>query len=324
MQTIELLDRESGTYELDLLSIVESILDNPDVVLFRQLDRLKREKLAELKAQGVEYEERIVELDKLTHPKPNADFAYDTFNAFAKRHPWVRAENIRPKSVAREMYETFSSFGDYVKDHGLERSEGLVLRYLSEMYKTLVHTVPVAARTAGVDDVITFFGAMLKSVDSSLIDEWERLLSGGAPDAKPSNDETSVVVAADRVDITKDTRQFVVLIRNALFSVLRALARREYDRAAALLEPGDEVWTPRRLETALEPFFDERSAIRLDPAARAPTHTRIVSTTGPIWPVEQIICDPDDANEWALFCRVDVDESRDAGHPVVLLDRIGP
>src|SRR5262249_49153017 len=157
LETIDLLDRTSETYALDLLTLVESILENPDLVLMRQLDKIKTEKMAEMKAAGVEYDDRIAELEKLEYPKPNRDFVYDTFTAFAKKHPWVGQENIRPKSIAREMFETFQSFPEYVKDYGLERGEGLLLRYLSDVYKTLVQTVPAPAKTLEVDDVITYF-----------------------------------------------------------------------------------------------------------------------------------------------------------------------
>ena len=134
------------TYALDVLTLVESIVENPDVVLRKQLDRLKTEKMAEMKAAGVEYEERIAQLDELEWPKPNRDFIYDTFNAFADRHPWVGQENVRPKSIAREMYEGFASFDDYVRSYGLERSEGVLLRYLSQVFKTLARDGAAAAR----------------------------------------------------------------------------------------------------------------------------------------------------------------------------------
>src|SRR5260221_11465729 len=123
VETIDLLDATSETYALDVLSLVESILEQPKVVLFAQLDRLKTERMSQLKAEGVEYEQRIEELDKLEWPKPLADFIYETFNAFAQRHPWVGQENIRPKSIARDLVEKFCSFHDYVRDYGLARSE---------------------------------------------------------------------------------------------------------------------------------------------------------------------------------------------------------
>ena len=154
LDTLKLLDRESPDYALDVLTLVESILENPELVLRKQLDRLKTEKIAELKAAGVEYDERMAELEKLEYPKPNRDFIYDTFNAFAAAHPWVGQENIRPKSIAREMYEQFSSFDEYIRDYELQRAEGLLLRYLSEVYKALVQTVPDRGQNDEIEQII--------------------------------------------------------------------------------------------------------------------------------------------------------------------------
>ncbi len=134
--------RSSETYALDLLTLVESILENPELILRRQLDKLKDRKVAEMKAEGVDYDQRMEELEKLEYPKPLRDFVYGTFNAFADRHPWVGEENIRPKSIAREMFEGFRSFSDYVQEYDLERAEGLLLRHLNSVYKVLSQTVP--------------------------------------------------------------------------------------------------------------------------------------------------------------------------------------
>ena len=128
-----------------------------------------------MKAAGVEYEERIAQLDALEWPKPNRDFIYATFNDFAERHPWVGQDNVHPKSIAREMYEGFTAFNDYVRSLGLERSEGVLLRYLSQVFKTLEQTVPAAARTDEVLDVIAHLRSLLRDVDSSLLEEWEAL-----------------------------------------------------------------------------------------------------------------------------------------------------
>jgi superfamily II RNA helicase len=320
VEALSVLDPEAEDYGLDVLTFVESILENPEIILLRQVDLLKTRKLAELKAAGVEYEERMAELEKIDYPRPKAELIYEVFNVFAKAHPWVAAENVRPKAIAREMYEGFLSFSDYIREYGLERSEGLLLRYLSDVYKTLTQTVPVAVRSDAVEDIITYFRALLASVDSSLIDEWERLVARGAPDT--ASPETALV-EADRVDVTRDARGFEVLIRNRLFSLLRALERRDADAALALLEPGEETWSAQRFEAVLTPYFAEHQSIRLDPAARSPKNTRILSKDGRYWPVQQVITDPEDDNDWALFGRIDVDRSREAGHPVFLLDRIG-
>ncbi len=109
--------------------------------------------MAQMKADGVEYEQRMEELEKLEYPKPLRDFVYETFNAFADRHPWVGEENIRPKSIAREMFENFSSFAEYVLDYELQRSEGLLLRHLNSVYKVLSQTVPDGSKTDEVVEI---------------------------------------------------------------------------------------------------------------------------------------------------------------------------
>ena len=137
VDTVGALDAASPTYALDVLTLVESLLENPDYVLRQQLEALKRVKLGELKAAGVEYEQRIEELEKLEHPKPLRELVYETFNAFARAHPWVRGDDVRPKSIAREMVERFMDFNEYVREYELGRAEGTLLRYFSDMYKAL-------------------------------------------------------------------------------------------------------------------------------------------------------------------------------------------
>ena len=174
--------RESPDYALDVLTLVESILENPELILRKQLDRIKDRAMAEMKADGIEYEQRMEELEKLEYPKPLRDFVYDTFNAFADRHPWVGEENIRPKSIAREMFENFRSFADYVLDYELQRSEGLLLRHLNSVYKVLSQTVPDGVKTDEVREMELYLRTLLRQVDSSLEDEWERMRD---PDYQP-------------------------------------------------------------------------------------------------------------------------------------------
>jgi hypothetical protein len=315
-ETIEKLDRADPGYGLEVTTLVESILEDPSLILERQLDRLKTLKLAEMKAAGVEYDERIAELEKMEYPKPNREFVYATFNDFAKRHPWVGSENIRPKSIAREMYESFFSFPEYVKEYGVERAEGLLLRYLSDVYKTLVQTVPAGAKNEAVDDVVTYFGAMVRSVDASLLDEWERMREG-----KPVTAEERAREPIDAADLTRDAKAFTVLVRNAMFAVVRALAKRDFATVATLFEAG-EPWAAKRVEEAMAPFFAEHAAVRVDPAARAPGNTRIEKGEAS-WKVEQVICDPDDANDWRIASTVDLAASAKAGRPVMRLEIVG-
>jgi hypothetical protein len=322
LDTLNKLDPYSPTYALDLLTLVESILESPDLILQKQLDKLKGIKVAEMKAAGVEYEERMEELAKLEHPKPNRDFIYETFNAFAAKHPWV-GENIRPKSIAREMFETGQSFAEYVKEYNLERGEGLLLRYLSDAYRVLVQTVPAPAKTEEVHDIIEYFWAIVRGVDSSLLDEWERMRD---PERLLREELFGTPKEEEPLDVTRDRRGFTVLVRNAMFQLLRALASRDYEEAAALVAEGTEPWTPQSLEAAMSRFFEEHSAVRTDPTARAPANTIIhdesEGAAPGMWEVNQVIVDPEDDNDWIVDCVVDLARSREAAKPIVTLRRI--
>jgi superfamily II RNA helicase len=315
IDTIDRLDRESASYPLDVLTLVESILEDPDFILRQQLEALKRVKLGELKAAGVEYEQRIEELEKLEHPKPLREFVYETFNAFARLHPWVRGDDVRPKSIAREMFERFMDFNEYVREYELGRAEGTLLRYLSDVYKALVQTVPAPAKTPDVEEIEVFLGAMIRAVDTSLLDEWERMRAGA-----PKDVVADVVDVVHEEDVTRDERGFAVLVRNAMAQLLRALARKDWPAAAALVhEPGREVadaWTAERFEKALAPFFAEHATIRTDGSARASNRTRIEKIAGS-WNVIQVIADVDGDDDWALSCSVDIASSAAAGKPAL-------
>lgn len=313
------LDPESATYAVDVLTLVESILEDPDAVLRQQLEVVKRTKLAELKMAGVEYEERVSALEKLEYPKPLRDFVYDSFNEFARAQPWARGDNVKPKSVAREMVERFMDFNEYVREYELGRSEGTLLRYLTDAYRVLVQTVPTAAKTAEVEEIEVFLRAMVRSVDSSLLDEWERLRAPVDPSQAPASLED---VAPPLV--TSDERAFTVLIRGAMFQLLRALAVKDWTSAASMVSslPDDDAWTAERFARELEPFFEEHSAVRLDPASRSPQNTRVVDRRLEAWEIVQVLCDPEDDNDWMLSCVVDLDASNRDGKPAIAMRAI--
>jgi hypothetical protein len=271
IDTLKLLDKSSDSYALDMLTLVESILENPQVVLFAQLDRLKDEKMAALKAEGVEFAQRIEELDKMEYPKPLRDFVYDTFNQFAERHPWIGQENIRPKSVARDMMERFCSFHDYVRDYGLQRSEGVLLRYLSQAYKALVQTIPEPTRTDELDDIIDQLRAMLRAVDSSLLDEWQSLRE------TPDGVKLVPLSSAPAPALSESPRALAVRVRGELHRLLGALARKDWAAAAALIRPTPdaEPWTAERIAAELSPLFAAQGTIDVTPRARRPNLTQL-------------------------------------------------
>lgn len=322
LDVLPLLDKESETYALDVLTFVESILEDPDPILRRQLDKLKTEKVAELKAAGVEYDDRMAELEKLEYPKPNRDLVYDTFNEFARKHPWVKTENIRPKSIAREMVESVMSFTEYVREYGLERVEGLLLRYLSDVYKTLLQTVPAWARDERVDDLVTTFGAVVRQVDSSLLDEWERLKDPYQLfEPAPQRDELEPAGAGD---VTKDEKAFTVLVRNEVFRLIRALSRGDWAEAGRIVASSPELEAREavRIQQALMPFFAEHRSLRVDPEARSPKYTS-VDRQETMWRVRQILLDSDDDNDWFFDATINLNRSREAARPVMTLDHIG-
>jgi hypothetical protein len=334
LETIPLLDADSPEYALDLLTLVESILENPEIILRRQLDRIKDEAIAKMKAEGMEYEQRMEELEKLEYPKPMADFVYTTFNAFAERHPWVGEENIRPKSIAREMFEQFRSFAEYVLDYELQRSEGLLLRHLNSVYKALSQTVPDGLKSEQVFEMESYLGTLVREVDSSLADEWERMRDPGyqpltAPGTpglalKPPGSEDAAP------DITLDAKAFTRAIRTRVFTFLRAWSNGNGVAALAALDlprPDDDpsaAWAPERLRTALDEYRVEHGALRLDPEARNLRHTYVhTAGDGDPWRVQQMLVDPEEHNDWVAEFEVDIKASRDAGQPVLRLVRLG-
>ena len=328
LETLPALDPAAPDYALDVLTLVESILENPDIILRRQLDKLKGQRLAELKQEGVEYDERMEELEKLEHPKPRRDFIYSTFNAFADRHPWVGQENIRPKSIAREMFEQFRSFADYIRDYELQRAEGVLLRHLHSVYKVLAQTLPDAAKDDTLREMEVYLATMLRQVDSSLVEEWEKMRDPNyAPRAEPREARPPGAEEAAK-DITRDTKAFTAAIRTRVFNFLRGLVIGDFDAALTHLSSlGDlegQPWTAERLETAYQNFLEEHQRLRLDPNARNARHTYVLpSEDKRVWRIQQMLVDPEEHNDWVAEFEVDLAASRAAGEPAIELRRIG-
>jgi superfamily II RNA helicase len=323
LDTLPGIPRDSETYALDVLSMVESILENPEAVLWKQLDRAKGEAIARMKAEGLEYDERMKRLDEVEYPKPNRDFVYATFNEFAAKHPWVGAENIRPKSVAREMVERLSTFDDYVREYELQRSEGLLLRYLSEAYKALVQTVPEGYRDDALDDVIAFLRATVRGVDASLLDEWERMRDPSAAPAERAAASPAELLSAVPRAADADPRAFAARLRNEMHRLLKALAMKFWDDAAAAIWQRGGEWPPKRIEAEMAPYYAEHPYVDQRPAARRPDNTFIEKTGPKAYAVRQRIVDEAGEVDWVVECAVDLSAERPDDAPLVELVRIG-
>jgi len=322
------VDPQAPDYPLVLLTLVESILEDPDLILRKQLDKLKSRKMAEMKMDGLQYEERMEELEKLEYPKPNRDFVYSTFNAFADKHPWVGQENIRPKSIAREMFESFRSFSDYIRDYELQRAEGLLLRHLNSVYKVLAQTVPDTAKTEPVLEMELYLGAMLRQVDSSLLDEWEKMRDPNYV-ARPESKEVRPPGAEEAAkDLTRDTKAFTAAIRVGIFNFLRGLVIADYEAALSHLDSlndaGGQPWTPDRLPPIMQEYLKEHQQLCLDPNARNLRHTYVIPAEDKkSWRVQQMLVDPEGHNDWVAEFDVDLSKSRAANEPALQLRRIG-
>ena len=307
LAAIELLDRDSPGYALDVLSVIEAILDNPREVLAAQLFRARGEAVAQMKADGIEYEERMELLDQVSYPMPLADLLEAAYDIYRQGHPWVADHELVPKSVARDMYERALTFTEYIGFYGLARAEGLVLRYLADAYKALRQTVPEDARTEELGDLIEWLGELVRQVDSSLIDEWERLREGTdeAPAARPDDQPPPV---------TGNPRAFRVLVRNALFRRVELAALRRYGELGEL--DAEAGWDAGAWAGALEPYFAEHDEIGTGADARGP-RLLIIEEHPDHWSVRQILDDPAGDHDWGISARVDLAASDAAGAAVV-------
>ena len=300
-------------HALNVLTIIESVQENPGVVLAAQVKRAKDDLLAEMKSSGVEYEERMERLAQVDYPKPNREWIYGNFNEFRTRHPWVGSDTVAPKAIVREMFERAMTFGEYVNDYGLKRSEGVLLRYLSDVYKGLVQNVPEELATTELGDVVAWLGAVVRDVDSSLIDEWERLLH---PEDVESVEDLRPHLPTGERTIIDDERAFRVMVRNRAFDWVQRLARRRgYDEIVA--DADRELWpSGEALIEAMAPYWAEHDHILTDPSARSGELFRYDRATGH---VTQILRDPDDTNEWRIEAVVDRAASADEGRSVLRL-----
>jgi hypothetical protein len=310
------LDPASPTRAHDILTWIEAILEDPRAVLQKQTDRVKAEKMAELKAAGVPFEERIAALEGLSYPQPFADQIVPAYAHYVEQHPWMKRAGIRPKSVAREMAEAWMGFPEYVHELGLQRSEGVLLRYLSEVYKALVQNVPAELRDEATDELTAWLRALLGRVDSSLVSEWERLLTGADQVAEPPP-----------VDISAHRKAFHARVRAELHNLVRALSRRDAEEFVSGLRVRDHEWTASELEPLVGALFETVGTVRFDHAARL-THRTVIQATGPHqWSVRQALLGADDDEEeggtWAIEARIDLRDDTNPQGPLLEFVTIG-
>jgi hypothetical protein len=319
ISALDLLDPEAPTYALDIVSVIESVLDPPRQILMAQQHEARGEAIAEMKADGLEYDERMALLDEITWPKPLADLLEPVFEIYRGTHPWLPIDSLDPKSVVREMFEQGMSFTDYIGRYKIARSEGLLLRYLSDAYRTLRQTVPDVHRPPELEDLIEWLGETVRQTDSSLLDEWEALSD---PDHIPRT--LTDAAAPPPRPLSQQERAFRVMIRNAMWRRVELVARDDVRGLAALEEadaarfdpPRDVVMTREAWDAAIEEYFAEHDTVGTSGDARGPD-LFVLERTGQRWPVRQTLDDPAGHHDWVIEAEVDVEASDELGELVL-------
>jgi len=320
LAALELLDPEDASYVLDVVSVIEATLEDPRPMLIAQEKAARGEAVAAMKADGVEYVDRMNALDEVTYPRPLAELLSAALAEYAQAHPWVADHELKPKSVVREMLERAMTFGELISTYGIARSEGVLLRYLTDAYRALRRMVPPHLRTEELEDVVEWLGATVRGIDSSLLDEWEALSDGGL--LRPAPDDESVLDLAPPVrPVTDNVRAFRVMVRNAMFRRVELLAREAYTELGEL--DGESGWDSEAWRAAADPYWDEYGDLGIGPEARAPSMLSI-DERGDAWVLTQVLDDPAGDRDWRLVAVVDIARSAETGEPVLTVDSLAP
>jgi superfamily II RNA helicase len=319
LAALDLLDPDSETHTLDVVSVLEATLEDPRPVLYAQEKAARGEAVGAMKAEGIEYDERMRRLEEVSWPKPLEELLEAGYELYRQTHPWIAEYPLSPKSVLREMAERAQTFNEFVSGYGLSRAEGLVLRYLSDAYKALRQTVPEAEKTDDVDDLIAWLGELIRQTDSSLLDEWESLVAG-----------TGVVPLTRSAEppppppITKNLRAFTVLVRNALFR--RVLLASRYRWAELQELDGEQGWGAPEWSKAIADYTEMHGPLPTGPAARGP-HLLVVDRSPDgqpgIWTVRQIFDDPSGDHDWGIRAEVDLAASDEQAAAVIRVIDVG-
>ncbi len=317
LAAFELLPPESPSYALDMISVVESTLDDPRQILAAQLNKARGEAVAAMKAEGVEYEERMERLTDIGYPKPLEELLFHAYGVYRKSHPWVGDHPLSPKSVVRDMYERAMTFSEFVSHYELARTEGIVLRYLASAYKTLEHTVPEHLKSEELQDITAWLGELVRQVDSSLLDEWEQLANPADEDAEEARER------ADQVKpVTANARAFRILVRNAMFRRVELAALDRVDELGEL--DGEAGWNADAWAEALDGYWDEYDELGTGPDARGPLLLSIEERPEDgLWRVRQTFHDPAGDHDWGISAEVDLTASDAEGLAVVKVTDVG-
>ena len=313
LAALELLDPESDTYALDVISMVEATLEDPKQVLRAQERQARDEAMIRMKGDGLDYDERMDRLQEITYPKPLEDMLQAAFDEYRHDVPWANDYWLSPKSVVRDMVETASDFTGYIARYNIARSEGTLLRYLSDAYRALARTVPQEKRDEQLDDIISWLRVVVRSIDSSLVDEWEH----AGTDTDASEAAANLAAPGAKQAVVEDRRGLTVLVRNAMFRRVQLMDLDKPDELGAL----DKDWGygVHEWEDTLDDYYDEHEYVNIDAKARSGELFILDESkenSEHSWKVRQIIDDSDGDHDWAITGTVDLDATQSSGEVV--------
>ena len=313
LAALELLDPESDTYALDVISMVEATLEDPKQVLRAQERQARDEAMIRMKEDGLDYDERMDRLQEITYPKPLEDMLQAAFDEYRHDVPWANDYWLSPKSVVRDMVETASDFTGYIARYNIARSEGTLLRYLSDAYRALARTVPQEKRDEQLDDIISWLRVVVRSIDSSLVDEWEH----AGTDTDASEAAANLAAPGAKQAVVEDRRGLTVLVRNAMFRRVQLMDLDKPDELGAL----DKDWGygVHEWEDTLDDYYDEHEYVNIDAKARSGELFILDESkenSEHAWKVRQIIDDSDGDHDWAITGTVDLDTTQSSGEVV--------
>ena len=309
IEMIAAIDHDDPAYVVDVISVVESVLDDPRQILVAQRNAAKAAEVARLKSEGVPYEERMELLESVTWPRPLAELIETCFVEYRAHHPWV-AEGPSPKSILREMLESGDTFATFVRRYRLERSEGLVLRYLTDAWRTLDRSLPDDVYSDTLEDVVEWLGALIRATDATLLDEWT-LLAG-----RPVHDH--LAIEAPTAVRAGPPPAWRTAVRTAAFGWVELLATRSY---VTLSERCG--WPVERLVEAMAPYWTEYDTILTDGDARSAARFDIAEEPER-WVITQRLADPAGDGEWRFVAVVDLAGAHLDGAPSLQMDALGP
>ncbi|WP_459587480.1 DEAD/DEAH box helicase [Corynebacterium camporealensis] len=310
LAALTLLDPEEDTYTLDIITVFESILDDPRQVLQAQQSQRRGEEIAALKAEGVDYTDRMNIVEDITWPKPLEELLEQAYDTFCEGNSWAKDFELRPKSVLRDMLENAMTFSDLIATYRLARSEGVVLRYLTDVWRTLKQSVPSEYMTDELEDIIEWLGELIRQVDSSLVDEWAEMTGEDSPiDEETLNRELAFGVD-DPTALTANRRAFGIMVRNYMFRIVQLFALEKEEQLEFMLEYLDEV---PDFGAALDEYFEEYDDMDTGPEARGPEFYRVEDDSDRQWKVRQVVKDPVGDHGYQFSAIVDLDASDEAG-----------